>query len=138
MKRFIMNFVVGLVLIAGLVFSGCISPTPMPTPKLVLPDYVQRIEDGINTGHEIDLVTVQRFEDDGFTLWIWFDHRDYPGDCNYVVVGGIINRDTDEYRIMGVFRDDQIPESCKFADIQYDEYVEAIEQSKALPPKGRI
>ena len=141
MKRFIMNFVVGLVLIAGLVFSGCLaSPLSQQIEETeafkARPAHINRIEEKSNKSFTDKGLPIQakiiRWEDDGYTLWLWIDHVKYPADCDYVVVLGIGDRATDKYKVLTVFSNKKIPNACEYASVKYEEYKVILKQEEKL------
>jgi hypothetical protein len=131
MKKFIIHLLAAAVLMMGLTV-GC--PGVMPVTETVLPAHIQRIENLVN---EIDgpYLNIVDYRDTESTVWVWVDNYGQEGDCNFVVVLGVINKDTDEYVGLLGFNEQNSPDPCgsgyqAFAD--YEKQVEANRKEKGI------
>lgn len=140
MKKFFTALMVAVFIMA----SCSMSDKKPEAPRL--PAHVQYIEDESNRGMKeqgIDSsIKIIRYEDDGHTLWLWTDHSEGPDDCDYVLVLGIVDRDTANYKVLTIFSNKQIPNACEYASAQYKKYLELMgqmeEESKLdTTPKNR-
>jgi len=121
---------------------GCGSAS-IKSDEPVLPRHVQYIEDRSNETMKnkgLDAhIKIIRYEDDGHTLWLWTDHSNGPDDCDYVLVLGIVDRETNDYKVLAIYINQQIPNACEYADSQYKKYREVMGQmeEEAKPESNR-
>jgi hypothetical protein len=120
MKKFLIAMLAAAVLMIG-ISSGNAN---LPTGEL--PAHIQRIENIVNktSGSYLNFVD---YRDTDSTVWVWVDNTGQPGDCNFVVVLGVINKDTDEYVPLLGFNEQNSPDPCGSGYQTFDEYVEQME-----------
>jgi hypothetical protein len=122
MKKFLIAVLAAVVLMVG-----CIS-TPA-TADLALPAHIQRIENIVNEtdGPYLNFVD---YRDTDATVWVWVDNAGQPGTCNFVVVLGVVNKDTDDYVALLGFNEMNSPDPCGTGYQAFDEYVIQVESGR--------
>jgi hypothetical protein len=128
-KRFLLALVLGVFLA-----TGCASVQPVADNGPEMPPHVQRIQDKSNDnlasqGAGVS-ITIKRWEDDGHTLWLWIDNSAQPEPCDYVVVLGIVDKATDQYRVLTIFNNKAIPAACSYAEVKYQEYLVLMKKAR--------
>jgi len=116
-------------MIAVFATVGCSSVQPVAEP-VQKPEYIYVIEDAIN--HEsVAVVDIVRWENDGFTLWLWIDSDVLPLDCDFVMVLGIVDQAMMKYNVLGVWTDKNQLDPCGHADKQFLEYTKVMDEESA-------
>jgi hypothetical protein len=104
---------------------------PIPPPK---PAYIVELEDKINAGGTAT-VDIIRHENDGETLWLWIDSDMLPNDCDFAMVLEVHPTREYTYKFLTAWSDKTMPDSCEYASMKYDKYVEIM---NTTPKKGDI
>lgn len=121
-----------LALIAAAVLSlGCATPN-ITTPELTLPSHIQHIED-VTNGMDGPSIKIIDYRDDGYTLWLWIDNSDIPGECDYVGVLLIVDKAQNQYEPLFIFNEQTAENPCQDAYDAYDGY---LEEMKKMPKEG--
>jgi hypothetical protein len=99
-------------------------PTEMDNP---LPAHIQRIENIVNDDTDGPYFNFVDYRDTDSTVWIWVDNYDQPGDCNFVIVLGVVNKDTDDYVALLGFTERNSPDPCGSGYQAFEEYKRQVE-----------
>jgi hypothetical protein len=122
MKKFLAALFATAIIIAGCAIA--MPPTEMDNP---LPAHIQRIENIVNDDTDGPYFNFVDYRDTDSTVWIWVDNYDQPGDCNFVIVLGVVNKDTDDYVALLGFTERNSPDPCGSGYQAFEEYKRQVE-----------
>jgi hypothetical protein len=118
MKKFLFALIITLALALGCVGT---LPTPVNPVAVRQPAYIERIVKIINNMEGPNIAIID-YRNDGNTLWVWIDNLGQPGDCDYVVVLGIIDMDRDLYEGLATINNRNADDPCAKGYSEYEEY----------------
>jgi hypothetical protein len=132
MKKFLLALCLSLVLALGCV--GTLPTTAEPV-AIKQPAYIERIVKIINNMEGPPIAIIDYRCDDN-TLWLWIDNLGMPGDCDYVVILGILDMDNDGYEGLARIDKQNADDPCALGYTEYEEYLRIIEVNKQQPKQG--
>jgi hypothetical protein len=137
MKKFLFAAIVvlGIALAALMGCAGNVEPVADRT--LNLPPHIERMMKKSDTLPN-DTITLRDYRDDGSTLWMWIDKGSVPGTCDYVVIFGILDKDKDRYKVLGIISPKNSTNPCSTAYREYEAYSKAKATLKKTQPKDGI